>query len=269
MTDAAAPPGADPAAALSAIFGLAGKVALVTGSSRGLGWAMAQGLAQAGAHVLINARSAESCAKAAKDLRAQGFSAEALPFDATDPEAVSAAFATISGLDGGLDILIGNTAGSTRKGFETVTEAEWQGALDASLTPVWRLAREAAPLMRRRGQGRMIFTSSVNAMIVRNEMAAYAAAKAGLEGLVRALAVELAPDQITVNAIAPGYFATDGNTALRARPGMAERIAARVAMARWGRPEELASAALYLAAPATSFTTGITLTVDGGLRLTI
>lgn len=250
-------------------FDLSGKLALVTGSTRGLGRAMAEALAGAGAHLLINSRSAAEAQDAAAQIRETGFSAEPLAFDATDPEATAAAFAMISGLYGRLDILIGNTAASTRKGFEDITEAEWQAALSASLTPVWRLAQGAAPLMRRAGAGRMIFTSSVNARIVRNEMASYAAAKAGLEGLVRALAVELAPDQITVNAIAPGYFATKGNEALRQRPGMAERIGSRVAMARWGRPDELGTAALYFAAPASSFTTGVTLTVDGGLSLTI
>jgi gluconate 5-dehydrogenase len=138
------------------------------------------------------------------------------------------------------------------------------------LTAGFRLARAAGRHMAHAGGGRIIFTSSINGMVVRTGMVGYASAKTGLFGLVRVLAVELAPMRVTVNAIAPGYFLTDGNAATRQSDTSFEaRIAARTPMGRWGSPEELATAALYLASPASGYTTGSIVTVDGGLTVAI
>ncbi|MCR8726051.1 SDR family oxidoreductase [Frigidibacter sp. ROC022] len=252
------------------LFDLSGQVALITGASRGLGWGMAQALAAAGADVVLVARGAEAVEARAAELRDAGLSAHALALDISGQHAAEQAVAAAQERFGQLDILLSNVAASVRKPVQELGEGEWQHVLTNGVTVGWRLARAAAPPMRQAGQGRMIFVSSINARIVRPEMAAYAAGKAALEGLVRSLAVELGPDRITANAIAPGYFLTDGNAPLRRqRPEFHDWIAGRTALGRWGMPDNLATAALYLASPASSFTTGSVLLVDGGITVKI
>lgn len=254
----------------SHLFDLTGRVALVTGGSRGLGWAMGRALGAAGAHVVLTARHADALAARKDEMEAAGLSCEVVAFDVADGPAAREAIAGVADRHGRLDILVSNVARSVRKPFLEQSEEEWQGVVDTALSAGWRLARAAAPVMARNGWGRMIFVSSINARIVRPHVSAYAAAKAGLEGLVRSLAVELAPSGITANGIAPGYFLTDGNAALRAeRPEFEARISERIAAGRWGRPDELATTVLYLAAPASSYTTGMVLTVDGGMTVMI
>ena len=263
MTDAAAwTPGA--------LFGLAGQVALVTGSTRGLGWAMAQAIAGAGAHVVLNGRDAGQLDDRVAELKGRGASVEGLCFDATTGGEGAAALRALAGRHGRLDILVSNAAASLRKPVIEMTDEEWERDIEANLTGGFRLAREAAKVMAGAGYGRILFTSSINGMIVRPGMAGYAAAKTGLFGLVRGLAVEVAARGVTVNAIAPGYFLTDGNARTRAAdPAFHDRIAARIPAGRWGQPPELAAAALYLVSRAASFTTGTVLTVDGGMTVSI
>lgn len=252
------------------LFDLSGQTALITGASRGLGWAMARALAAAGAEVVLVARGAEAVEARCAELRAAGLKAHAFALDISALGAAAKAVAYAQDRTGRLDILLSNVAASLRKPMTELAEEEWQHVLTSGVTVGWRLAQAAVPAMRQAGRGRMIFVSSINARIVRHEMAAYAAGKAALEGLVRSLAVELGPDNITANAIAPGYFLTDGNAALRqARPEFQGRIADRTALGRWGSPDDLATAALYFASPASSFTTGSVLLVDGGITARI
>lgn len=266
MTEDAGPFGPDaPPRPPAALFDLSGRIALVTGASRGIGWSLARTLAAAGAHVALTARQAGPIEARAAALRGWGHSAEALAFDVTDAAAARAAVEGLIARRGRLDILVSNAAGTLRKPFLEQDEGEWARVLDVALTAAWRLARAAAPAMAQAGFGRILFVSSVNAVAARPEIHGYVAAKAGLEGLVRGLAVELAPHGITVNALAPGYIRTEANAALRARPGFAEMITRRTPAGRWGWPSDLEAAALALVAPASGWTTGSIVTVDGGL----
>ncbi|MCP8938455.1 SDR family oxidoreductase [Alsobacter sp. SYSU M60028] len=252
------------------LFDLTGQVALVTGASRGLGWTMARALAAAGAAVVITARDAATLERRAGELRDAGARCEAMAFDVADGPAVDAAVAETGARFGRLDILLSNAGLTSRKPLLEQSDEDWTRVIDADLTAGWRLARAAARLMVPAGRGRMVFTSSIMGVVARPTVTGYVAAKAGLNGLVRALAVELAPAGVTVNAIAPGYFRTEGNESLRrGDPGFEARISARTPAGRWGEPRELAAAALYLASPAAGYTTGTVLTVDGGLTAAI
>jgi gluconate 5-dehydrogenase len=254
----------------AALFDLSGQVALVTGASRGLGWAMARVLAGAGAHIILNGRNAETLEQRRTELMAAGRAADVAAFDVADAAAAVAAVGAIGARHGRLDVLVSNAATTVRKPLLEQTDADWSRVLEADLTAGFRLAREASRLMIPARYGRIVFTSSINAVAARPSIAPYVAAKAGLEGLVRALGVELAPHGITANAIAPGYFLTDGNSALRSSdPTFQARIATRTPAGRWGSPEELGAAVLYLASPAAAYTTASVLTVDGGMTAAI
>ncbi len=257
---------ADPPAPPSRLFALDGQVALVTGASRGLGWGIAQTLAAAGAHVVLNGRDPATLQPRLDALRAWGLHASMAAFDVTD---AAASVAAVAALDR-LDILVCNAGSTIRKPLLDQTEDDWNGVIAADLTACWRLSREAARLMIPASYGRIVLVGSINGAVARPGITAYVAAKTGLAGLARALAADLAPHGVTVNALAPGYVPTGGNAALRdSDPGFMPRIAARTPLARWGTPGEIGAAALYLASTASGFTTGSVLTVDGGLTAVI
>jgi gluconate 5-dehydrogenase len=252
------------------VFGLAGRIALVTGSSRGLGWAFAQALAAAGAGVVLHGRDEVALTTRAQALAERGTPpAGILRFDVTDGPAVQAAFAEIGSRHGGLDILVNNAGGTIRKPTLETTDAEWQGVIDADLTACFRLTREALRLMVPRKRGRIIMVSSIMGHLARPTIPAYVAAKTGLHGLVRALAVEFAPHGITVNAIAPGYFPTEANQAVRDDPAFNDWIISSTPMRRWGDPPELGGPVVFLASEAASFVTGTVVTVDGGFTASL
>ena len=250
-------------------FSLIGRVALVTSASRGLGFAMAQGLAQAGALVVLNGRDPATLERRCAEIEATGGKAAVAAFDVCDRAAADAAIDDIHARFGALDILVNNAAFGVPRDFFDITDDDWRVSMDVALDACFRLSRKAAAGMVQRGWGRVVMVSSVNARIGRGTNTAYITAKAGLEGLTRGLAAEVATSGVTVNCIAPGYIATDINTAFRADLARYEWIRNRTPMKRWGTPQDLAGTAVFLASEASTFMTGQVLVVDGGMTIAI
>jgi gluconate 5-dehydrogenase len=247
-------------------FDLTGRVALVTGSSRGLGFAIARGLAAAGARVVLHGRDVARLREAAHALpNAAGF----LAFDVSDTAATRDAFARIRTEHGRLDVLVNNAGVIPRKPLLETTDEDWAAVIDSNLSACFRLSREAARLMVPAQRGRIVMVSSIMGFVGRPSIPGYVTAKAGLHGMTRALAVELAPHGITVNALAPGFFPTDATDVLHKNPDFNALIATRAPMARWGDPPELEGPAVFLASDASSYMTGHVLVVDGGLTASL
>ena len=243
-----------------------GRVALVTGSSRGLGWAFAQALAAAGERVILHGRDRAALAERVAELASRGTPALGhVAFDVTDGPAVVDEVAAIGRAHGPIGILVNNAGIILRKPVLDTTDADWQRVIDADLTSCFRLSREAIRQMQPAGWGRVIMVSSIMGRIARPTVPGYVTAKHALIGLVRALAVEFAGAGITVNAIGPGYFPTDANQAVQDDPALTRWISDRTPAGRWGRPEELGGAAVFLASEGASYVTGQILMVDGGL----
>ena len=243
-------------------FSLTDRIALVTGSSRGIGRAIALGLAEAGAKVILHGRDPDRLKATAANFPGP---AGTIAFDVSDTGATKAAFETIVKDHGRLDILVNNAGVIPRKPLLETTDDDWAQVIDSNLSAYFRLSREAARLMVPAKSGRIIMISSIMGLVGRPTIPGYITAKAGLHGMVRALSAELAPHSVTVNAIAPGFMPTDATETLHNDPKFNEWIASRAPMGRWGRPEELAGPAVFLASDAASYVTGHILVVDGGL----
>ncbi len=249
------------------VFSLEGRVALVTGSSRGLGWAMAQALAGAGAHVVINGRDASRISARADELKGRGLAASQQPFDVGDGQAVATGVAAIGERLGRLDILINNAGIVIRKPTVETSDAEWNEVIGTDLTACFRVAREAAKQMLRHRWGRIINISSVMGVFARPTIASYVASKACIHGLTRALAVEFGPQGINVNCIAPGFYPSEANATVRQDTEFYDRVSARTPLGRWGDPKELGGAAIYFASEASSYCNGQVLAIDGGMTI--
>ena len=245
-------------------FSLSGRVALVTGSTRGLGLEIARGMAAAGAVVGINSRAAERTREIAKAIPG----AFAAPFDITDLAAAEAAIDDIVTRHGRLDCLVNNAAVRDRRPLREIAPEDFRRLIETNLIAQYSLSRVAARHMAARGQGRLVFISSMVGPQSFQGDPAYVASKGGLEALMRALAVELGDTGIAANAIAPGFFLTDLNAPFFAQPRIAE-LARRIPLRRFGRPDELVGAAIFLASDAASYITGQVLTVDAGLSVAL
>jgi gluconate 5-dehydrogenase len=249
------------------MFDLSGKVALVTGASRGLGWAMAQSLATAGARVILNARDAGALQGRVKELGARGLKGEAAAFDVTDHAAGAACIQGAVKKHGRFDILIANAGIQHRKPITEFDAADFERVIATNLTAVWALAKEAARVMIPARQGRIILTGSMSAILARPTISAYIASKGAVHALVRELAMELAPHNVTANVIAPGYFATEMNTALIENKEFNDWVCKRTPAGRWGRLDEIGPAAVFLASDEASYVNGHVLSVDGAFSV--
>jgi gluconate 5-dehydrogenase len=253
----------------SSVFDLSGKVALVTGAYRGLGYAIAQGLAQAGAHVVLNGRKADLLDAAVRKLQDRQLSASAAVFDVTDGAGIRAAVDAIEAERGHLDILF-NNAGIQRRGpLAEFPLEQWNEVIATNLTAPFVVSQAVLPGMIARKHGKIVHIASLMSELARPTVVPYTAAKGGVRQLTRGMAVELAPHNIQVNAIAPGYFATEMNRALLDNAEFTAWVNKRTPAGRWGEPAEIAGLAVFLASSASDYVTGQMLVIDGGMSVAL
>ncbi|WP_435257309.1 SDR family oxidoreductase [Thioclava sp. FR2] len=247
------------------LFDLSGRTALITGSSRGLGRAFAEGLAGAGARVILNGSDPDRLSLAAREMTDIGFSVLTSRFDVSDESAVKAAFSALDDQGVEVDILVNNAGIQFRKPMLELETSDWQRVIDINLTSAFVIGREAAKRMAQRGRGKIINIGSLTSELARATVAPYTVAKGGIKMLTKAMAAEWGELGIQANAIGPGYMVTDMNEALLSNPQFDAWVKSRTPMRRWGLPEELAGTAIYLASDASNYVSGQIIYADGGM----
>lgn len=244
-------------------------MALVTGAYRGLGLSIAQGLARAGATVVLNGRKLEALRAAAQPLIEAGLSVDIAVFDVTEREAVHEGTAAIAAQYGPVDILVNNAGIQRRGAMVDFPQSDWDAVLATNLTAPFVVSQSVLPGMIANKRGKIIHIASLMSDFARPTVVPYTAAKGGVRQLTRGMAVELAPHNIQVNAIAPGYFATELNRDLLADVAFNQWVCKRTPAGRWGDPVEIAGLAVFLASSAANFITGQLITIDGGMSVAL
>lgn len=247
------------------LFDLTGQTALITGSSMGIGFALARGLAQAGANVVLNARNADRVESARMKLEIEGHNAVALVFDVTDPEAARRAIDNFELNNGPISILVNNAGMQFRQPLETYPTDTFDHLMKTNVSSVFYVGQAVANHMIARGYGKIINIASVQTAMARPGIAPYTASKGAVANLTKGMATDWARLGLNCNAIAPGYFDTPLNAALVADPEFCAWIEKRTPTGRWGQIDELVGACIFLASPASSYVNGQTLFVDGGM----
>ena len=251
------------------LFDLSGRTALVTGSSMGIGFALARGLAQAGASIVLNARNADRLEESAARLRSQGFNVSTLVFDATNAAQIAAAVDGYEANTGAIDILVNNAGMQHRTPLEEFPVDAFDRLMRTNVNSVFYVGQAVARHMIERGAGRIINIASVQAALARPGIAPYTASKGAVANLTKGMATDWAKHGLNCNAIAPGYFKTPLNQALVDDPEFTAWLEKRTPAGRWGNVEELVGACIFLASPASSFVNGHTLYVDGGITASL
>ena len=244
-------------------FDLTGKTALITGASKGLGKAMALALSRAGASIALVARDEAKLSEVHSEIVAHGTS-EIFVADVRQESQVDRLEKEITAKFGKINILINNAGINIRKNLVDFTLEEWQSVIDTNLTSVFLMCRAFVPHMKGAGYGRILNLTSIMSHISLPQRTAYSASKTGVLGLIRALALELAPDGITVNGISPGPFATEMNLPLLQNPEANAQFLSSIPLGRWGKVEDIGSLALFLCSDAAAFITGTDILIDGG-----
>jgi gluconate 5-dehydrogenase len=251
------------------LFDLSGRTALITGSSRGIGLTIARGLGRAGARIVLNGRDPGRLDATTQALAGEGLTVHAAPFDVTDETAVTAAVARIEAEVGPIDILVNNAGMQLRRPLQEFSAAEWSLLMETNVTSAFLVGRAVGTRMLTRGAGKIINVCSVQSELARATIAPYSATKGALRQLTRGMCADWAPHGICVNAIGPGYFATELNAALQADAEFDAWLRRRTPAGRWGQLEELVGVAVFLAAPASDFVHGQIIYVDGGLTAVV
>ena len=250
-------------------FDLSGRVALVTGAYRGLGFAIARGLAQAGATVIVNGRKRDEVNAAAQKLRDAGLASGTSLFDVTDAATARAAVAEVQANHGPIDILVNNAGVQRRNPLVDFQKADWDLIMATNLTAPFLVSQAVLPSMIERKRGKIIHIASLMSEMARPSVVPYIAAKGGVRQLTRGMAVELAPHNIQVNAIGPGYFATEMNRALLDNVEFTAWVKKRTPAGRWGDPPEIGGLAVFLASSAADYITGQVIMIDGGMSVAL
>jgi NAD(P)-dependent dehydrogenase (short-subunit alcohol dehydrogenase family) len=243
---------------------LAGKLALVTGASKGLGKAMAQALARSGSAVALVSRDAAKLNAVSQEIETAGGRAAVFVSDVTDEQQIARLEREVSDRLGRVQILVNNAGINIRKNLIDFSLEEWRSVLDTNLTSVFLMCRAFVPHMRGRGYGRILNMTSIMSHVSLPGRSAYSSSKAALLGLIRALALELAPEGITVNGISPGPFGTEMNLPVMQNPEANAQFLASVPLGRWGNVDEIGALACYLCSDAAGFITGTDILIDGG-----